>query len=81
MKGGHSPPRPGRNLGHTTALARVDVPGRRIVDGQQEGENHLDQATTPRYGSTMVLEKLQGEGHWSRKEWRKMKKARLLYWR
>ncbi|CAL2277575.1 unnamed protein product [Prunus armeniaca] len=27
------------------ALAHVDVPGRRIVDGQQEGENHLDQAT------------------------------------
>ncbi|CAL2239316.1 unnamed protein product [Prunus armeniaca] len=28
------------------ALAHVDVPERRIVVGQQEGENHLDQATT-----------------------------------
>ncbi|CAL2239374.1 unnamed protein product [Prunus armeniaca] len=44
-KKGHPPPRQGRNLSHTMALAHVDFPRRRIFGGQQEGKNHLDQAT------------------------------------
>ncbi|CAL2229735.1 unnamed protein product [Prunus armeniaca] len=33
-KEGHPPPGPGKNLGHTMALAHVDFPRRRIVGGQ-----------------------------------------------